>query len=158
MPPTTRCTCRRWTGCWLIKRAGLLFVGDCKMSALATRAHIAHLQQRDLCPMALTGETPQNVAAGLQRPTQNTPVAVYTQEPSGERQLMAEGYTFERTRPEWLRLSRPGPNSAWSCGRERDRQVMLAGRNGACSVPRAQLLALTPCPPAANAKSRRRPR
>ena len=42
----------------IVAGSSLLFVGDCKMSALATRAHIAHLnQQYYLCPLALTGET-----------------------------------------------------------------------------------------------------
>ena len=35
---------------------GLLFVGDCKMSALATRAHIQHLEHHYLCPLALVGD------------------------------------------------------------------------------------------------------
>ena len=45
----------------IIDGLGLLFVGDCKMSALATRAHIAHRQQHYLCPLALTGETGQDL-------------------------------------------------------------------------------------------------
>jgi hypothetical protein len=40
----------------LIDGLGLLFGGDCKVSALATQAHIAHQQQHYLCPLALTGE------------------------------------------------------------------------------------------------------
>jgi len=49
----------------IIEGFGLLFVGDCKMSALATRAYIAHLQQRYLCPLALTGETAQDLPRWL---------------------------------------------------------------------------------------------
>ena len=45
----------------IIDRLGLLFVGDCKMSALATRAHIAHLMHHYLCPLALTDKTAQNL-------------------------------------------------------------------------------------------------
>ncbi len=40
----------------IVDGLGLLCGGDCKMSALATRAHIAHQQQHYLCPLALTGE------------------------------------------------------------------------------------------------------
>ena len=83
----------------IIDGIGLLFVGDCKLSALATRAHIAHLQHYYLCPLPLTGETVQDVptwiaAAG----TAAQPLAaVYTTNAQGERQLLAEGYTFERS-------------------------------------------------------------
>ena len=38
-------------------RTGLLFVGDCKMSALATRAHLVAQQQYYLTPLAQVGET-----------------------------------------------------------------------------------------------------
>src|SRR5947209_7024616 len=37
--------------------SGLLFVGDCKMSALDTRAYIVGHQHLDLSPLPLTGET-----------------------------------------------------------------------------------------------------
>ncbi|MCX6028779.1 MAG: hypothetical protein NT169_05700 [Chloroflexi bacterium] len=39
----------------IVDGLGLLFIRNCKMSALATRSHIAH-QQHYLCPLALTGE------------------------------------------------------------------------------------------------------
>ena len=83
----------------IIDGFGLLFVGDCKMSALATRAHIAHLQQHYLCPLALTGETAQDLpvwiaAAGA---AECTLEAVYTEDDPGERRLLAKGYAFERT-------------------------------------------------------------
>ena len=82
----------------IIDGLGLLFVGDCKMSALATRAHIAHLQHYYLCPLPLTGATAQDLptwiaAAG----TAEQPLTpVYTTNAQGEQQLLAEGYTFER--------------------------------------------------------------
>lgn len=41
----------------LLPPAGLLFVGDCKLSALATRAHIHRLGHHYLTPLALVGET-----------------------------------------------------------------------------------------------------
>ncbi|MCX6028570.1 MAG: IS1634 family transposase [Chloroflexi bacterium] len=83
----------------IIDGIGLLFVGDCKMSALATRAHIAHRQHYYLCPLPLTGATVQDLptwiaAAG----TAEQPLAaVYTTADQGKRQLCAEGYTFERS-------------------------------------------------------------
>ena len=52
-----------------LERTGLLFVGDCKMSALATRAHLVAHEQYYLTPLALVGETaqqmPQWIEAGL---------------------------------------------------------------------------------------------
>jgi transposase len=40
-----------------LERQGLLFVGDCKMSALATRAHLQEQGQYYLTPLAQVGET-----------------------------------------------------------------------------------------------------
>lgn len=83
----------------IIDGVGLLFVGDCKLSALATRAHIAQLQHYYLCPLPWTGATAQDLptwiaAAG----TAEQPLAaVYTTNAQGEPQLLAEGYTFERS-------------------------------------------------------------
>src|SRR5229473_3599398 len=42
-------------------QTGLLFVGDCKMSALATRAHLQACGQYYLTPLALVGETAQQM-------------------------------------------------------------------------------------------------
>ena len=133
----------------IIDGLGLLFVGDCKMSALATRAHIAHLNQHYLCPLALTGETGQDLplwiaAAG----TAEHPLeAVYTEEGQGERRLLAEGYAFER-----------GVTAAVADGAytwtervlvvrsEHYRQVQQAGFEKRLQRATARLLALTPAP------------
>jgi transposase len=40
----------------LLDVLGLLFVGDCKMSALGTRVHIQRLEQHYLCPLTLIGD------------------------------------------------------------------------------------------------------
>src|SRR5256714_12562381 len=52
-------------------RQGLLFVGDCKMSARATRAHLVAQQQYYLTPLAQGGETaellPDWIQAGVAR-------------------------------------------------------------------------------------------
>src|SRR5438309_3657408 len=42
-------------------RTGLLFVGDCKMSALASRAHLEAREQYYLTPLAQVGETAQQM-------------------------------------------------------------------------------------------------
>src|SRR6266852_2880954 len=47
-------------------RTGLLFVGDSKMSALATRAHLQAHEQYYLTPLALVGETAQQMPDWIQ--------------------------------------------------------------------------------------------
>jgi transposase len=60
-------TIGRVLSCLLHK--GLLFVGDCKMSAASTRAHLVTRKPYDLTPLALVGETaellPQWIEAGV---------------------------------------------------------------------------------------------
>ena len=77
----------------IIDGVGLLFVGDCKMSALATRAHIAHLNHQYLCPLALTSETAQDLPAWIAaaNAAEHTLESVYTEVDQGERRLLAQG-------------------------------------------------------------------
>jgi hypothetical protein len=75
-------------------RTGLLFVGDCKMSALATRAHLVAQQQYYLTPLALLGETAQQmpdwIQAGVAQGEQLTEVLA-----DDEKQVLAQGYARE---------------------------------------------------------------
>jgi transposase len=48
-----------------LDKSGLLFVGDCKMSALETRWHLASHQQLYLSPLALTGSTAEAMAGWI---------------------------------------------------------------------------------------------
>lgn len=48
-----------------LNQSGLLFVGDCKMSALATRWHLASHQQLYLSPLPLTGSTAAAMAGWI---------------------------------------------------------------------------------------------
>jgi transposase len=79
-----------------LERPGLLFVGDCKMSALATRAHLVAHGQYYLTPLALVGETaelmPVWIEAGVQQGAGLTAVL-------GEdgKQVLAQGYERNRT-------------------------------------------------------------
>ena len=133
----------------IIDGLGLLFVGDCKMSALATRAHIAHLQQYYLCPLALTGDTGQDLpqwiaAAG----TAEHPLeAVYTEDDQGERRLLAEGYAFERA----VTAAVADGAHTWTervlvVRSEHYRQVQQAGLEKRLQRATTRLLALTPAP------------
>jgi len=133
----------------IIDGLGLLFVGDCKMSALATRAHIAHLNQHYLCPLALTGDTGQDLPAWVAAAaTDEHPLeAVYTEDDQGERRLLAEGYAFERT----VTAAVADGAHTWServlvVRSEHYRQVQQAGLDRRLQRATARLLALTPTP------------
>ena len=76
-------------------RQGLLIVGDCKMSALATRAHLQAQGQYYLTPLALVGETahqmPAWIEAGVaQGDDRLTPVLA-----EDGKQVLAQGYARE---------------------------------------------------------------
>ena len=82
----------------IIDGVGLLFVGDSKMSALATRAHIHRLMQHYLCPMAQKGDTAKEMVGWIESATNgtNTLQPIYVENEKGERRMFAEGYVFER--------------------------------------------------------------
>src|SRR5256714_3487998 len=76
-------------------RTGLLFVGDSKMSALATRAHLQAKEQYYLTPLALVGETAQQmpdcIQAGVAHGDALTEVLT-----DDEEQVLAQGYEMSR--------------------------------------------------------------
>jgi len=147
----------------IIDGMGLLFVGDSKMSALATRAHIHHLNHHYLCPLALTGNTAAEMVPWIEAANNGT----YTLQPvsiendKGERKRLAEGYVFERTvsaevetdsnRP--LDKDDPGQKEVkeWTeqvfvVRSESYRQALLNGLEGRLQHATDKLLALTPLP------------
>jgi transposase len=133
----------------IIDGVGLLFVGDCKMSALATRAHIAHLHQQYLCPLALTGETAQDLPAWIAAANaEEQPLeSVYTADDQGERRLLAVGYAFERR----VTAAVADGEHTWTervlvVRSERYRQVQQAGLEKRLQRATVRLLALTPAP------------
>jgi len=83
-----------------LKRRGLLFVGDSKMSSLPTRADIVRRGHRYLSPLPLTGTTAQEMAdwidEGLVKALEKELEAVERVTPSGEKEVIAWGYEFER--------------------------------------------------------------
>ncbi len=83
----------------IIDGTGLLFVGDSKMSALAIRAHIHHLNQHYLCPLAQTGDTAKEMETWVEAANNGTRQLqpIYIKNEKGKRVLLAEGYIFERT-------------------------------------------------------------
>lgn len=140
----------------IIEGTGLLFVGDSKMSALATRAHIHRLEQHYLCPMAQTGETAKDMESWIEvanhgdQPLQ----PIYIKNEKGKRVLLAEGYAFERsvkakTAPceeseqeqilEWT-------EQVFVVRSENYRKSQLNGLEGRLQRAAAKILALTPPP------------
>jgi transposase len=77
-------------------RHGLLIVGDCKMSALATRAHLQAQGQYYLTPLALVGETAQQmptwIEAGVKQGDSLTEVVA-----EDGKHVLAQGYEVSRT-------------------------------------------------------------
>ena len=133
----------------IIDGVGLLFVGDCKMSALATRAHIAHLNHQYLCPLALIGETAQDLPAWIAaaNAAEQTLESVYTADDQGERRLLAVGYAFERR----VTAAVADGEHTWTervlvVRSERYRQVQQAGLEKRLQRATVRLLALTPAP------------
>ena len=84
--------------------AGLLFVGDCKMAALDTRARIAGGGDHYLTPLPNTGETAKQIGAwidtALQKDAAGELQALYKPTEVGEPpDLIGWGYEFTRTLP-----------------------------------------------------------
>jgi len=133
----------------IIDGVGLLFVGDCKMSALAIRAHIHQLGQHYLCPLALTGNTAGEMPEWIQAANvgEHTLKPIYKENAEGERKLLAEGYEF--TRP--ISAEIEGETQEWT---ERVlvvrsasyRRVLREGLEGRLKRAEQALLALTPPP------------
>ena len=133
----------------IIDGVGLLFVGDCKMSALSIRAHIHNLGQHYLCPLAQTGKTGQEMIKWIEaaHDGQHKPETVYVENEQGERRLLAEGYAFERL----IQAEISGEVKQWTervlvVRSENYQRIMQAGLVGRLERASEALLALTPAP------------
>ena len=84
-----------------LNKTGLLFVGDCKMSALDTRASLARHQDWYLSPLPLTGATAEAmdawITAGVTKSEAEALTRIWRTDDRGHEVLAAEGYEFERT-------------------------------------------------------------
>ena len=80
------------------KGQSLLWVGDCKMGALATRAQIQSQQHYYLTPLARTGQVPELLEKGLAVATheQWTQLKVSRLDKNNELKEIAMGYEFTR--------------------------------------------------------------
>jgi transposase len=84
-----------------LKTPGLLFVGDCKMSALDTRAYLARHQDWYWSPLPLTGATAEAmdawITAGVTKREVGELAQIWRTNDRGHEVLAAEGYEVERT-------------------------------------------------------------
>jgi transposase len=84
-----------------VKTTGLLFVGDCKMSALETRAYLARHHDFYLSPLPLTGTTAEAmdawITAGVTQGEAGELARIVRTNDRGHEVLAAEGYEFART-------------------------------------------------------------
>ncbi len=79
--------------------SGLLWVGDCKMSALATRCHIHFQGHYYLTPLARVGKVPQQLREWLELSQKEdwSPLKVKQTDAKGQTQVIATGYELERS-------------------------------------------------------------
>src|SRR5712691_6620657 len=84
-----------------LNTSGLLFVGDCKMSAFETRTHVAGHHDFYLSPLPLTGATAEAmdawIAEGGAKDEAGELERIVRTNDRGQEVLAAEGYEFERT-------------------------------------------------------------
>src|SRR5262252_10811632 len=83
-----------------LKTPGLLFVGDCKMSALETRAYLVRHKGWYLSPLPLTGATAEAMDAwitvGVTKREVGELAQIWRTNDQGHEVLAAEGYELER--------------------------------------------------------------
>ena len=83
-----------------LKTTGLLFVGDCKMSALETRASLAGHHDFYLSPLPFTGATAEAMEAwiseGVAKGEAGELAQIFRTNDRGHEVLAAEGYEFAR--------------------------------------------------------------
>ena len=137
----------------IIEGVGLLFVGDSKMSAQDTRTHIQRLNQRYLCPLALTGKTAEEMSQWIEAANRGDfalqPVLV--EDEQGKRKQLAQGYGFERTVSAEIIADDRAEVQEWMeqvfmVRSESYRQTMQKGLDGRLQRATDKLRALTPPP------------
>ena len=133
----------------IIDGVGLLFVGDCKMSALSTRGHIHHAKHYYLCPLAQIGKTGEEMRAWIQaiQDREHELQTIYIENEQGECKLLAVGREFERL----IKAEINGEVKEWTervlvVRSERYRRAQQEGLEGRLQRATKELMALTPAP------------
>jgi transposase len=133
----------------MLRRSGVLYVGDCKMSAWETRARIASVNSQYLCPLPRTGTTPEQleqwVQAGLDLAERNALQEVRLLNADAEEVVVAAGHDVTRQQSgeldgqhqEWTERVLVVKSFAHAEARERRLERRL-------TTAEAQIFALTP--------------
>lgn len=135
--------------CGLLAASGLLFVGDCKMSALATRAYIYARGHHYLTPLALVGATAQEMPVWIAhaRTALQTRFGLVCLDTEEAEQAWEQGYEFTRE----CQATVDAQAITW---KERVlmiysgsyKQTLSRGLAERLATAKAKLLALTPAP------------
>jgi transposase len=81
----------------LLRRRGLLYVGDCKMAALATRGELAHAKDFYLTVLPLTGETHQEMPGWIETALANPQRLLELKvRKAGNAEMLGQGYEWRR--------------------------------------------------------------
>ena len=131
----------------ILSQAGLLFVGDCKMSALATRAYIQKRQHLYLSPLALVGETASQMQNWVQAALADKQLLseISILDEKGQKVVLGQGY--ETSRPCAAQVE--GEMVSWTerifvVHSESYAETLVRGLAQRLSTATAKLQALTP--------------
>jgi transposase len=128
----------------MMNQSGLLYAGDTKMAALATRAHIAAHQDYYVVPLPHTGQTADEFATWVAAIVDGEQMATLVWD---KRRLLGGGYEFERE----LTATVDGQPVTWMERVLVIRSLALAHRQAAqlekrLAAAQAAIAALTPAP------------
>lgn len=133
----------------MLRRTGVLYVGDCKMSAWKTRARIVSMNSQYLCPLPRTGMTPELleewVQTGLELAERNALQEVRLLNADDEEVVIAAGHDLTRQQSgecdgqfwEWTERVLVVKSFAYADAQERQLTRRL-------DAAEAQIFALTP--------------
>jgi transposase len=133
----------------ILDGVGLVFVGDCKMSALSIRAHIHHLGHHYLCPLAQTGKTGEALIGWMQAANdgKHDLRRIDVVNDQGEHKLLGEGYEFERlVKAEIDAEVKEWPERVLVVRSESYRRVLREGLESRLQRAIDELMGLTPAP------------
>jgi transposase len=80
-------------------RSGLLHVGDSKMSALGIRVHLVQTGDYYLCPLPMTGKTPQELRGWIQKASLDPTGIQFVERPDESGTVEVIGEVYEVNRP-----------------------------------------------------------
>jgi len=84
----------------VLKKAGVVYVGDCKLSSFENRLHIKGVKGYYLCPLPHTGETAEKmegwIEEGILRDERDELIKFIVTDEKGKEELKAKGYEIKR--------------------------------------------------------------